>query len=80
MLGAKTTAKDRWRQVTSEADRIALKHLITLEPAVSVAQTDEMTALGVQLVVPRPLHSSFTDEQQNWLWTFADFLADVENL
>lgn len=27
MLGAKTTCKDRWRQVLNEADRIRDKHL-----------------------------------------------------
>ena len=26
MLGVKTTCKDRWRQVLSEADRIPQKH------------------------------------------------------
>lgn len=36
MLGAKTTIKERWRQVLEEANRIERKHLITLEPAVSV--------------------------------------------
>src|SRR5580658_9084304 len=50
LLAAKTTAKDRWRQVTKEADRIELKHLLTLEPAISTKQTDQMRASGVQLV------------------------------
>ncbi|WP_419627422.1 type II restriction endonuclease, partial [Thiolapillus sp.] len=31
MLGAKSTCKDRWRQVLSEAERIPDKHLLTLE-------------------------------------------------
>lgn len=35
MLGAKSTCKDRWRQVLSEADRIEKKHLLTLESAIS---------------------------------------------
>jgi hypothetical protein len=30
MLGVKTTCSDRWRQVLAEADRIQLKHLLTL--------------------------------------------------
>ena len=80
MLGAKTTAKDRWRQVLSEADRIPTKHLATMEPAISTQQTAEMEALGVQLVVPEPLHSSYTDSQQNWLWTLSDFLAATRSL
>ena len=35
MLAAKTTCKDRWRQVISEADRIDRKHLLTLQEGVS---------------------------------------------
>src|SRR5262249_19070271 len=31
MLGVKSSCKDRWRQVLSEADRITDKHLLTLE-------------------------------------------------
>lgn len=35
MLAAKTTAKDRWQQILSEADRISRKHLLTLEPSIA---------------------------------------------
>ena len=63
MLGVKTTAKDRWRQVLSEADRIGRKHLITLEPAISANQTDEMIAQHLQLVIPRPLHATYSAGQ-----------------
>ncbi len=31
MLGVKTTVRDRWRQVVTEADRIARKHLLTVQ-------------------------------------------------
>jgi len=79
MLAAKTTAKDRWRQVISEADRIPLKHLVTLEPAISKDQTDEMAALSVQLVVPREVQKTYSWEQRDWLWTLADFIADAAN-
>lgn len=42
MLGVKSTCKDRWRQVLSEAARIERKHLFTLEPGISENQTAEM--------------------------------------
>ena len=48
MLGAKSTCKDRWRQVLSEAARIPTKHLLTLEPDISGNQTDEMRANDLQ--------------------------------
>lgn len=44
MLGVKSTCKDRWRQVLSEAKRIDNKHLATLEPGISENQTAEMQA------------------------------------
>lgn len=77
MLGAKTTAKDRWRQVLEEADRIDRKHLITLEGAISENQTNEMISRQLQLVVPAPIHATFTVRQQAWLYSVNDFLAEV---
>jgi hypothetical protein len=77
MLGAKSTAKDRWRQVLSEADRIADKHLLTLEPGISENQTREMQAKRLQLVVPAGLHATYRAAQQAWLMGVGDFLALV---
>ncbi len=78
MLGAKTTAKDRWRQVLEEADRIERKHLITLEGAISENQTNEMKSRKLQLVVPKEIHATFTDNQQSWLYSVEDFLGEVK--
>lgn len=78
MLGAKSTLKDRWRQVLSEADRIPEKHLITLEPGISVHQTAEMQAKQLQLVIPERLHESFCPEQRRWLISLADFIRLVD--
>ena len=77
MLGAKTTVKDRWRQVLEEADRIDRKHLITLEGAISENQTCEMISRNLQLVVPKPIHESFSEVQQTWLYSVEDFLSEV---
>lgn len=77
MLAVKTTCKDRWRQVLSEADRIQTKHLLTLEPAISLAQTDEMQSQSLQLVLPAPLHATFRPQQQTWLMSFRAFLSSV---
>lgn len=78
MLGAKTTAKDRWRQVLSESERIKNKHLITLEPAISIAQTDEMKAHNVTLVVPKEIQSTYTQDQQKDLLSLSDFLRMIK--
>lgn len=77
MLGAKSTCKDRWRQVLAEAEKISRKHLLTLEPGISEPQTDQMEASSLQLVVPSPVQNSYTDAQCDWLWSVADFIGEV---
>ncbi len=67
MLGVKSTCKDRWRQILPEADRISPKHLLTLEAGISGNQTDEMQSQGVQLVLPRALHETYSIPQRDWL-------------
>jgi EcoRII C terminal len=79
MLGAKSTCKDRWRQILSEAEKIQEKHLATLEPGISSAQTDQMKAHRVQLIVPAASHKSYTDDQQSWLWSLRDFMYEVRS-
>ena len=79
MLGVKTTAKDRWRQVLSEADRIERKHLITLQPAISTNQTIEMQEQNLQLVIPEPLKETYTAEQQPELMDLEEFLKLVKS-
>lgn len=74
MLGVKSTCKDRWRQVLAEADKIANKHLLTLETAISTQQTDEMAAKHLQLVLPRGLHNTYTGAQRACLMEVAGFV------
>jgi hypothetical protein len=78
MLGVKSTCKDRWRQVISEANRIETKHILTLESAISTNQTDEMRQSLVQLVVPQKIFGTYKTEQQKWLFTVTDFLDIVK--
>lgn len=79
MLGVKTTAKDRWRQVLSEAERIENKHLITLEPAISINQTDEMRALNLQLIVPAEIIPTYTEKQKSEIISLSDFIGIVRD-
>jgi len=80
MLGAKTTVKDRWRQVLNEADRISVKHLLTLQEGVSEGQFQEMQEAGVQLVVPTGLHDAFPPSVRPHLVSFESFIGDVRLL
>ena len=77
LLGAKTTCKDRWRQVLSEGDLLDRKFLATLEAGISSFQTDEMIAKNLQLVIPAAIHGSFSEAQKRWLYTMADFIKEV---
>jgi hypothetical protein len=61
MLAAKTTCRDRWRQVLNEADRTPVKHRLTLQKDVSEAQFREMVQAKLQLVVPKPLSNKFPE-------------------
>ena len=78
MLGAKSTCKDRWRQVLAEAEKISRKHLLTLEPGISEPQTSQMEASNLQLVVPFSVQESYTNVQRGWLWCVGDFIGEVK--
>ncbi|WP_339474398.1 type II restriction endonuclease [Pseudomonas sp. RL_5y_Pfl2_69] len=79
MLGAKTTCKDRWRQVLSEANRVPLKNLITLEAAISERQTSEMQSNNLQLIIPSAIHSTYTTSQATWLLSLESFINHVKH-
>ncbi|MBQ9818165.1 MAG: restriction endonuclease [Proteobacteria bacterium] len=84
-LAAKTTCKDRWRQVINEADRLRGKDkfLCTLQQGISAAQMDEMQAEQVVLVVPKPYIATYPRERQDRIWTldkFVGYVREVEGL
>lgn len=78
MLAAKSTCKKRWRQVLPEAQKIWPKHLVTLEPAISTKQTDQMRAERVQLVVPAAVQTSYSVGQRPALMSLHDFVKLVQ--
>ncbi|MDR7316059.1 type II restriction endonuclease [Brevibacillus nitrificans] len=74
-LGAKTTCKDRWRQILNEADRIKTKHLFTLQQGISENQLDEMYKHDVVLVVPKPYKTSFSSKYRDKILSLESFIA-----
>jgi hypothetical protein len=78
MLAAKSSCKERWRQILTEAKRIEYKHLCTLEQTISVAQTDEMKTHKVVLILPQKFHTTYTAQQQRDLWTVDQFINTVK--
>lgn len=81
-LAAKTTCKDRWRQVLNEADRLRdkPKYLCTLQQGISGAQMDEMQAENVILVVPKPYIVTYPKDHRNRIWTLARFVQYVKTI
>lgn len=80
VLGAKTTCKDRWRQVLSEADRIQRKHLVTMEIGISNTQLEEMRAQHLKLVIPSSLRATYTEAQQQRILTLSDFINEIRDI
>ena len=78
-LAAKTTCKDRWRQVLNEADRIPEKHLFTLQQGISTNQLTEMYKYNVKLVVPKPYLHCFPAGFHDRILTLDGFLGFVKN-
>ena len=76
-LGAKTTCKDRWRQVLNEADRIDTKYLFTLQPSISANQLQEMKHEKVILVIPEDNRNSFDIRFRNDLLSLKQFIDMV---
>ena len=77
MLAAKTTCKDRWRQVLHEAARIERKHLCTLEPAISTAQLEEMAGDLLTLVAPATIVPTYVVPPGYEVLSLADFIQFV---
>ena len=79
VLGAKTTCKDRWRQVLTEANRVDVKYLFTLQQGISKNQLHEMQDSHLTLVVPQKYISSFPQEYQNNISNLSGFIRMVRS-
>ncbi len=81
-LAAKTTCKDRWRQILNEADRFRgrTKYLCTLQQGMTVKQMEEMSAEKVVLVVPKPYVKTYPKDTSMRIITLSDFIASVKSL
>lgn len=79
-LAAKTTCKDRWRQVLNEADRLRTKQkfLCTLQQGISSPQLKEMKAENVVLVVPAEYIAKFPQQYQSEILSVKKFIGYVQ--
>lgn len=79
MLAVKTTVKDRWRQILTEADRIPVKHLLTLQEGISDNQWQEMRQAGVVLVVPTPVQQYYPTYMRAEMMSLQEFIQSLEH-
>lgn len=80
MLAVKTTVRERWRQILEEADRISVKHLLTLQEGVSEQQFSQMRNAGVRLVVPESLHTRYPASVRPEILTLQNFIKEVQTI
>lgn len=78
-LAAKTTCKDRWRQILNEADRIKIKHLFTLQQGISGHQLEEMHVNNVILVVPEQNLNTYPKIYRDKIYTLRKFVDFTKN-
>lgn len=77
LLGAKTSCKDRWRQVLAESARMKEKHLVTLQPAISSDQLRQMRSHQLQLVIPQSVHESYPEHERSLIWNLSTFIGCI---
>ena len=75
MLGAKTTCKDRWRQVLSEAQKIPNKHLFTLETALTANQLHEMHSSSLTIVSTPEVLLTYPVASSGWTMTLRQLIS-----
>jgi hypothetical protein len=80
ILGAKFTAKERWVQVLSEAERVDRKHLLTFDASITGQQLLLMKSSKLQLVIPRPIQDLYSDSSRSDLMSVNDFLNEIKSL
>ena len=81
-LAAKTTCRDRWRQILNEANRLRdkNKYLCTMQQGITADQMDEMESEKVVLVVPEPYISYYPKEKRVNIWTLSKFVNYVKEI
>lgn len=80
MVGVKMTCKDRWRQVTKEAPKIPVKHILTLQAGISSKQLAEMAGANVTLIVPKSLHKNYPKQRDITMLDLESFIDSVKRL
>jgi hypothetical protein len=79
LLGAKTSIKERWRQILAEGGRVTRKHGITRDAAITSSAFEQMAAENFTVVMPRPVLDRYEVVAPNQV-TLEDFLREVRSI
>lgn len=73
-LAAKTTTKERWRQIVTEATRVSVRHLITLDRELNADVLDAMAENSVEPVLPARHIAEYPYALQSRMSTVGEFI------
>lgn len=81
VIGAKTTSRERWRQLLDEGRRVPRKYFMTLQPNMSNQQFNAIADADVRLVVPESLHRGYPQgaTRENKLLSVHRFIDKVRD-
>ncbi len=79
LLGAKTSIKERWRQILAEGERVTRKHGITRDDGITKATFELMASENFTVVMPRPVLERYETVAPNQV-TLLDFLKEVRGI
>lgn len=79
ILGAKTSLKERWRQILAEGGRVSVKHGITRDPALTCSTLDQMRSDSFVVVMPKRILRSYQSPRSNQI-SLMDFIHEVKSL
>lgn len=77
-LGAKTTARERWRQLVGEASRVTERFFATRDKAITQASLRKMNDNGVHPVLPQPLIDEFYAQDASQIFSVGAFIDEVK--
>ncbi|MFC5177859.1 type II restriction endonuclease [Nocardioides taihuensis] len=74
-LAAKTTTKERWRQVVGEGRQSQTRYLVTMDRGLNLDVVTAMEAKDVAVVVPSPVRATYGGALAPRLTTVRDFIT-----
>jgi len=77
IIGVKRTCRDRWWQILNEGRRVEEKHILTMQPTISVDQLKQMNDRHVHLVVPEPFHKKYPKDRPMKLLSVEALIDDL---